>query len=99
LKKVKNVLFLYKKENMETVFKLRATELQNSFIASLKALFKNNEIEITVKQMQDETEYLLSSPSNKKALLDAIKEVKKDKNLIRFTGKEFEAYSKKLVNE
>ena len=26
-------------------------------------------------------------------------EVKKDKNLIRFTGKEFEAYSKKLVNE
>lgn len=84
---------------METVFKLRATELQNSFIASLKALFKNNEIEITVKQMQDETEYLLSSPANKKALLDAIKEVKKDKNLIRFTGKEFKTYSKKLMNE
>lgn len=82
---------------METVFKLRATELQNSFIATLKALFKNNEIEITVTQVQDETEYLLSSPANKKALLDAIKEVKKDKNLIRFSAKEFETYSKKLI--
>lgn len=84
---------------METVFKLRATELQNNFIDSLIALFKNNEIEITVRQVQDETEYLLSSPANKKALLDAIKEVKKNKNLIRFTGKEFETFSKKLMNK
>ncbi|OFX18401.1 MAG: hypothetical protein A2033_04360 [Bacteroidetes bacterium GWA2_31_9] len=84
---------------METVFKLKASELKSNFIDSVKALFKNNEIEITVKQVQDETEYLLSTPANKKALNDAIKEVKKNKNLIRFTAKEFEEYSKKLVNE
>ena len=76
---------------METVFKLKAAELDSRFIdSSVKNLFKDREIEISIKPIQDETEYLLSNPANKKHLLDAIKEIKKNKNLIRFTGKEFE---------
>ena len=75
---------------METVFKLKAAELDIRFIDSVKNLFKDREIEISIKPIQDETEYLLSNPANKKHLLDAIKEIKKNKNLIRFTGKEFE---------
>jgi antitoxin YefM len=84
---------------METVFKLKTKELDMGFIESIKHLFKGKEIEITVKPAQDETEYLLSSPANKKRLLEAIDEVKKNKNLIRFTGKEFEELTETLLNE
>jgi len=84
---------------METIFKLKATELDSKFIETIKKLFKDSEIEISIKPIQDETEYLLSNPSNKKHLLDAIKDVKKNKNIIRFTGKEFEELSAKLLSE
>lgn len=84
---------------METVFKLKATELDSKFIDSVKNLFKDREIEISIKPIQDETEYLFNSPANKKHLLDAIKEIKMNKNLIRFTSQEFEELSEKLVNE
>jgi len=84
---------------METIFKLNAAELDSKFIETIKKLFKDSEIEISIKPIQDETEYLLSNPSNKKHLLDAIKDVKKNKNIIRFTGKEFEELSAKLLSE
>ena len=84
---------------METIFKLKAGELDSKFIETIKKLFKDSEIEISIKPIQDETEYLLSSPANKKHLLDAIKDVKKNKNIIRFTGKEFEELSAKLLSE
>lgn len=81
---------------METIFKLKAKELDKSFIDSIKNLFKDREIEISIKPTLDETEYLFNSPANKKQLLEAIKEVKENKNLIRFTGEEFEELTKKL---
>jgi len=40
---------------------------------------------------------LLNSPANSKELLEAIKEVKKNKNLIRFTGFEFNELTGKLI--
>lgn len=84
---------------METIFKLKAAELDRSFIESVKNLFKGKEIEISIRSTQDETEYLLNTPANKKHLLEAINEVKKNKNLIRFTGKEFEEITEKLLSE
>jgi len=84
---------------METIFKLKAGELDSKLMETIKNLFKDSVIEISIKSVQDETEYLLNSPSNKKHLLDAIKDVKKNKNLIRFTGKEFEELSAKLLSE
>jgi len=71
---------------METIFKLKSAELDSKFIDSIKKLFKDREIEISIKPIQDETEYLLNSHANKKQLLDAIKEIKMNKNLIRFTS-------------
>ena len=82
---------------METVFKLKAKELDSSFIDSLKSLFKDREIEISIKPTQDETEFLFKTPANKKELLQAIKEVKANKNLISFTGKEFEELSESML--
>jgi antitoxin YefM len=81
---------------METVFKLKAKELDISFIDSIKSLFKDREIEISIKPTLDETEYLLNTPANKKQLLEAIKKVKENKNLISFTGKEFEELTKNI---
>ena len=50
----------------ETVFKFKAAELDRRFIDSVKNLFKDREIEISIKPVKDATEYLFSSPSNKK---------------------------------
>ena len=82
---------------METVFKLKAAELDRGFIDSVKNLFKDREIEISIKPIQDETDFLFNNPANKKHLLDAIKEVKKNKNLIRFSGNEFAELPEKLL--
>jgi antitoxin YefM len=83
---------------METIFKLKTKELDMSFIESIKTLFKGKEIEITIKSAQDETEYLLRTPANKKKLLEAIDEVKRNKNLIRFSVKEFEEMTQTMLN-
>jgi len=65
----------------------------------VKNLFKDREIEISIKPIQDDTQYLFNSPANKKHLLEAIKEIKKNKNLIRLTANEFEELSEKLVSK
>ncbi|MDP2337472.1 MAG: hypothetical protein Q8N05_13710 [Bacteroidota bacterium] len=72
---------------MEAIYKLKANEINPNLMGTIKKLFGSKEITITITTETDETEYLTSNPVNKKQLLDAIKEVKKNKNLIRFTGK------------
>ena len=65
---------------MEAVFKLNTSELENSFITSLKGAYPDQNIEITVRE-QDETEYLCSSPANRERLETAIEDVKQGKNI------------------
>lgn len=84
---------------METIFKLKATELDRSFIESVKSLFKDREIEISIKPTQDESDYLLNTSANRKQLMEAIKEIKNNKNLVHFSGKEFDEMSEKLLRE
>ena len=60
---------------METIYRLNADELDNKFIDSLKSVFKNKDIEITVSEI-DETEYLLRSTKNKELLSKAVSDVK-----------------------
>jgi len=84
---------------METVFRLKASELNNKFLATIKALFKEKEIEISISDAIDETSFLLRDPKNRAYLLEAVEEVKRNENLVRFTGEEFEKYSKTLLNK
>ncbi|MCK4663268.1 MAG: hypothetical protein KAT68_10410 [Bacteroidales bacterium] len=84
---------------MESVFRINASELDMAFINSLKALFKKKELGITVKPVQDETEFLLSDPVNRKSLLEAVENIKKNKNLISFTGEEFKNLTNKYFDE
>lgn len=58
---------------MYTSFHINASELNENFIKVLKALFKNKPISITVEEEQDETEYLLASPANRKKLEASLK--------------------------
>ncbi len=84
---------------METVFRLKASELNNKFLAIIRSLFKEKEIEISISDTVDETSFLLKDPKNRAHLLEAIEEVKRNKNLVRFTGEEFKKYSKTLLNK
>ena len=71
---------------MYTIYKMRANELDNHFLKSLKEMFKNKEIEISVSEAaqieEDETEYLLRSSANRNRLLKAIDNVAQNQNLV-----------------
>lgn len=68
---------------MYTTYRLKANELDSRFLKSIKAQYKDREIEIVVSEC-DETEYLLKSEANKKRLLESLKNVKEGKNLHTF---------------
>ncbi|MBI4647361.1 MAG: hypothetical protein HY738_12440 [Bacteroidia bacterium] len=84
---------------METVFYLKPSDLNINFLQTIKSLFENKDIVISVKDDMDETEYLLKEPANKKKLLQSVKNIENNKNLIRFTPDEFEKLNKKLLQE
>ncbi|MEA2559401.1 MAG: antitoxin YefM [Acidobacteriota bacterium] len=64
---------------MYALYKLRADELDQRFLDTLKSQFRDREIEIAVSEAvdstEDETAYLLRSPANRERLLRAIDNV------------------------
>lgn len=66
---------------MTTVFHTTADELDESFIASVKAAFGDRPIEITVTE-DDETGYLMRHPANRERLLRAISDLDSEKNVV-----------------
>jgi antitoxin YefM len=58
-----------------------ADDLNEDFLEGLKSTFKHKEIEIVVYE-RDETAYLLSSPANRRRLLEAIADVEHDRNIV-----------------
>lgn len=81
---------------METTFRLKASELNGSFLSTLKKLFNKGTIELTVTNIieEDETAFLLKNPKNRKHLLKAVDDIKNNKNLVRFTAEEFKEFTK-----
>jgi antitoxin YefM len=71
---------------MYTIYKLRADELDQRFLDTLKHQFQDREIEIAVTEAvdsaEDETAYLLRSPANRERLLKAIENVAEGRDLV-----------------
>ncbi len=71
---------------MSTTYRLKASELGENFLQSIKALYGNKQVEIYVAEVneedEDETEYLMSSPENKRRLLESINDIKNNRNII-----------------
>lgn len=61
---------------METTYRLNAKELSVDLVKSIKEAFKDKEIEITVTDEIDTTDYLLSTDANKKHLYKSMDELK-----------------------
>lgn len=61
---------------MYTLYRLKADELDDALLQSIKALFSGRAIEIAVSDVadgaEDETAYLLRDPVNRQRLLEAI---------------------------
>lgn len=67
---------------MQTVFRIKLSELNANFLKTLKSLFKNNrEVEIAIQPAgeNDETSYLLSTDANRLALEKSLKEAREGK--------------------
>lgn len=77
---------------MEAIYKLKASEINSDLMDTIKTLFSNEEITITITSDPDETTYLTMHPANEKHLMESIAE----EPLIRFTPGEFKEMVKKL---
>jgi antitoxin YefM len=66
---------------MYTVYRLKASDIDQRFIDGLKATFQDREIEIVVYEI-DETAYLMASPANRDRLLQAIDNIHNRNNLV-----------------
>jgi antitoxin YefM len=70
---------------MYTIYKLRADELDQRFLDTLKHQYQDREIEISICEAtdseEDETSYLLRSPANRERLLKAMENVAHGRNL------------------
>ncbi len=66
---------------MVTVYRLHVNELNDKFIESVQAFYKDTEVEITVTEV-DETGYLLRSEANRARLMQAVRNIEDGQNLV-----------------
>lgn len=66
---------------MTTVYHTTADELDETFLTSLKTMFKGRSIEISVSE-SDETAFLLRHPANRERLLRAVSDIDAGKNIV-----------------
>lgn len=60
---------------MQSTFSLNCDELNLNFLDSLKKMFFGRRIEIFVRDVDEETEYLLSTEANREHLLRSISQI------------------------
>ena len=78
---------------MEALYKIRASQIDNNFIESVKKLFSDEEVVIRITSYSDDTDYLSKYPDSETHILEnMVAEPAK-----RFTGEEFDEYSSKKL--
>lgn len=85
---------------METVIRLKASELNLSFINKLKA-FITKDTELEIKVPSSATRHLSSEAQEvcNRRIETAIDDVEKGKDLVRFTSDEFDIYMTNLLKK
>jgi antitoxin YefM len=66
---------------MQSVHRLKANELDDHFLESLKAQWGDREIEIVISEA-DETAYLMRNEANRQHLLKAVNDIEQRHNLV-----------------
>jgi antitoxin YefM len=66
---------------MITTYRLNEKELSDEVIHSIKKAFMGKEIEIIVSEVPNETNYLLSTESNKKHIYPSIEDLENGKRI------------------
>jgi antitoxin YefM len=67
---------------MDTLLRMEAEEINESFIQFIRQSFKGKRIALHIyEETQDETDYLLSNPENKRRLLQSAEDVKNNISL------------------
>ncbi len=74
---------------MTTTYRMNVNELTVEVLNSIKSAFTGKEIEITVSEALDETEYLLASPANRDELEKSMKQAAEG-DVVVFTLEEFQ---------
>lgn len=69
---------------MTTTFEVHTDQLDERFLASVKAMFPRRTVTIAVRdeEERDTTEYLLSDPARRERLLKAIEDVENGRNIV-----------------
>ncbi|MDR2553251.1 MAG: hypothetical protein LBD31_08820 [Treponema sp.] len=76
---------------MDVTYRLKPEELTDTFFKIMKETFSGKEVSITVEEIQDETDYLLSNRANREHLLKAADDMKNGRNVHTMDIEEMEA--------
>ena len=76
---------------MDVTYRLKPEELNDDFLKALKQMFLGKEVSITVEEIPDETEYLLSNKANREHLLQAVEDMKDGRNVHIMSIEEMES--------
>jgi len=76
---------------MDVTYRLKPEELNDDFFRTIKQMFLGKEVAITVEEVPDETEYLLSNEANRKHLLQAVEDMKQGRNVHTMSIEEMES--------
>ncbi|MDR1256294.1 MAG: hypothetical protein LBJ86_00925 [Spirochaetaceae bacterium] len=77
---------------MQATYRLFADEITDIFFKGIKDSYLNKEIEITVRELEGETEYLLKSEANRQHLMRGIEEIRSGVPLRTMTLEQIERF-------